>query len=115
MGKNVQNQISIAIESEKSIWEEKWWGFIFRVFLRTLMKAFGELMLLSDLVTQHCWRLLEVRSEDELIHKLHVTHSLAEVSGKRILHYCAVGNRDFNSEIKWMCSSWEAFSWCVWL
>lgn len=78
------------------------------------MKAFGWLVLLSDLVTQHCWRLSEVRSEDELICKLHVTHSLAEVTGKRILHYCAIGNTDFNSEVKWMCSSWEAFPWCLW-
>lgn len=114
MGKNAQNQIFIAIESEKSVGEEKWWGFIFREFLTTLMKAFDWLVLLSDFVTQHCWRLLEVRSEDELICKLHVAHSLAEVTGKRILHYCAVGNTAFNSEIKWMCSSWEAFPWCLW-
>lgn len=41
MGKNVQNQIFIAIESEKSVGEEKWWGFVFRVFLTALMEAFG--------------------------------------------------------------------------
>lgn len=41
MAKNVQNQIFIAIESEKSIELEKWWGFIFRVFLTALMEAFG--------------------------------------------------------------------------
>lgn len=45
-----------------------------------------------------------MRSEDELIYKLDVIHSLAEVTGKRILHYCAIGNIHFNSEIKWMCS-----------
>lgn len=41
MGKNVQNQIFIATESEKSVGEEKWWGFIFREFLTALMKGFG--------------------------------------------------------------------------
>lgn len=47
MGKNFQNQIFIAIESEKSF-EEKWCS-IFREFLTTLMKGFGWLVLLSDL------------------------------------------------------------------
>lgn len=41
MGKNVQNQIFTAIESEKSVDEEKWWSSVFREFLTTLMKGFG--------------------------------------------------------------------------